>query len=554
MNQPQSASLILDRKIRGHLPVTRFSVSAAGSVMLAVPDADRSRHYRLGRLSLDGSWQESGGFSVETVASWDLSASGDVFTAVANDALYLFSAGEKTRLLRDRRDLYIDVSITAAGDVVAAASSDMLMSAYSVTLVATVGPSAGTKDLPLTLTCSRIAPDGSAVAAGSEDGMVVLLDRDRRVVWEFDLGEPVARVCVSSDGRVIAGTRFGRVAALRDGERLWEATGSGPVAACAESLDGRAVVIARDDDAHTIECLSGEGRILLEYAAPSAVTSLACSADGRYIALSCRDGSLQVIEMQAGVSRAADARGASDLYANALDLAGRGELQDAVKSLLRALDLEPTNIDASRELDETAHTLVREAILAAEESLSRDDFAEAADRLRVAWDHASLAPDLALEIIAARRRAADRMLSRAGELPDEEAADLLGTLLRLDVTNTDARGLLARVETRITERLLLDADEALAAGDPSGAVSLLEQACERSPSDTVRERLIRARCDEALAEGLVLYEAGKYPEAVVRFRKVLSIDPQNPEALKRIEYAEKLTADDALFDRFSKLE
>lgn len=99
-----------------------------------------------------------------------------------------------------------------------------------------------------------------------------------------------------------------------------------------------------------------------------------------------------------------------------------------------------------------------------------------------------------------------------------------------------------------------EAEEALSSGRPSDAVRLLEQARDRSSSDRIGETLAKARCEEALAEGLALYEARQYPQAILRFRKVLSIDPQNAEALRHIEYAEKIGQDDALFDRFSKLE
>jgi tetratricopeptide (TPR) repeat protein len=60
--------------------------------------------------------------------------------------------------------------------------------------------------------------------------------------------------------------------------------------------------------------------------------------------------------------------------------------------------------------------------------------------------------------------------------------------------------------------------------------------------------------EEALAEGLALYEAGKYPQAIAQFRKVLGIDPENAEAPKHLDYAENLAHDDTLSDRFTRLE
>lgn len=559
MNDLPSASLIIERRIRGHLPVTRFSVSEVGSVMVAVPDQHQSRLYRLGRLAHTGDWQEIADFSVETLTAWDIASSGEAFVAATNDDLYLFVGGRKKRLLTDRRDVYVAASITAAGDAIAVASSDMLMSAYAVTLLSADGKELWTMDLPVTLTCAQISPDGSMIAAGSEEGLVYLIGSDRHMIWQFDAEEPVAEVCApSADQRVIVGMRSGKVAVLEDGAKLWESEGNGPVVACAGAEDG-IVVIARDagEDEHTVECLARDGSPLTAYSAPSALTSVACSHDGRYVALSCRDGSLHVMEVQGRPSRLMDAQEGTALYENAVSMANRGDYTDAVPALIRSLELDPRNVDASRKLAETAHSLVRESLRLAEESLVNGDYAESAHRLHVAWENCVYAPETASNVLAMRERVVDSMLGRARELSDssaEEALDLLNVLLQVDLANTEARELLGRLEDEITDRLVREAEEALSSGRPSDAVRLLEQARDRSSSDRIGETLAKARCEEALAEGLALYEARQYPQAILRFRKVLSIDPQNAEALRHIEYAEKIGQDDALFDRFSKLE
>ncbi len=603
MNDPQPSSLILERRIRGHLPVTRFSVSADGSVMLATPDKDQSRLYHLGMMSHTGDWGEISDFSVEKLAAWDISASGDTFIAATDDVLYVFRGGQKTRLLTDRRDSYLAASITADGESFAVASSDLLQSAYGVTLASTDGTGVRTKDLQLTLTCAQISPDGSCVAAGSEEGVVVLLSSDRQVIWEFDAGEPISTVCIpSSSGPVIVGTRSGTLMAIEEAEKKWEAGGDGPVTACTATLDGRLVVAARnavgaclvppcapanavgaclvppggddhvpdgsvdraaqgtplqppgDGDMHAVECLSDDGRPLAEFTAPSAVTSVACSDDGRYVAVSCRDGSLLVFEIQGRSSRMADAQRASDLYANALAMAERGDLDDAVPALVRTLELDPRNADAAGKLAETAHSLVRESLSLADESLARNDRAEAARRIETAWGNCVYAPDLAGEVVGARKKAVQGMLRCARDAEVEDALGILSVLLRLDATNAEARELLGRLEDEVTDRLLREADGALTSGHASEAVRLLEQAYDRAPSDAVREKLSRARCDEALAEGLAFYEVGRYPQAIAQFRKVLGIDPANAEAQKHLDYAEKLAQDDALSDRFTRLE
>lgn len=561
MNDLLSANLILERMIRGHLPVTRYSVSAVGSVMIAVPDPNQTRLYHLGRQSHTGEWEETSSFSVEKVRYWDLAAAGDAFVVATADDIYYFSGGQKSRPLAGRRDSHVGVSITASGESFAAASADMLMSSYSVTLVSTAGRTQWTLDLPVTLTGVQISPDGSLIAAGSEEGTLCLIRSDRQVAWEFDAGEPISTVCLpSSDGTVIFGTRSGLVAAVRDAGKLWVVEGDGSVTACAGTSDGKMIAVARDggDDTHTVECVTEDGKFVLGHSAPAAVISVACSDDGRYLALSCRDGSLQGVEVEGRSNRTADAQQAFGLYENALSMASRGEFADAVSALTRALEVNPTDTRAALELAETAHALVHDSLHRAEEALAIGDYADVAGRLDTAWRNCILAPDTAAEVLSARRRAADRMLGRARELAGKDAVDdaldLVKTLISLEPTNTDARELLGRIEREITGRVVREADEVLASGNAREAVRLLEQAYDRDPSDAVGERLKRARAEEALAEGLALYQERKFSQALFQFRKALSLDPGNADALKHIEYAENLSEDSTLHDRFSRLE
>ncbi len=131
---------------------------------------------------------------------------------------------------------------------------------------------------------------------------------------------------------------------------------------------------------------------------------------------------------------------------------------------------------------------------------------------------------------------------------------MIGMLLGLDFINVQAREELAGLQDALAARYLVDAGQALDAGRPSEAVQLLEKAQDLKASEEVLARLADARCKHAFATGLALYEAKKYSEAAFQFRKVLSIDPQNAEAGKYIEYCESLRQDEIRFGRFSKLE
>lgn len=561
MNDLRSTSLILDRRIRGHLPVTRYSVSDVGSVTLAVADPNQPRLYHLGRQSCAGEWEETSSFSVEKVSSWDLAAANDVFIVATTDDFYLFCGGQKTRPLSSNRDSYSGVSITAAGDLFVTASTDMLMSAFSVTLISSDGTVRWTKDLPVTLTCIQISPDGSLIAVGSDEGIVYLIDSERHVIWEFDAGGPVSTVSVpTSDGTVIVGMKSGAVLAIRDGDRVWGIDGHGTVTVCTGTSDGRLVITARDggDDDHTVECLSADGSFCLSHAVPSRVASVACSDNCRYLAISCRDGTVQVIELQGGSNRLADLGQAAAFLEDGVAMLGRGEYADAVSALRRALEIRPADVGAAANLMVAARSLIGDSLCRAEEALKNGDYGEAVNRLSVAWENCTLAPDTVSEVLSGRRSTVDRIMEHAEELASNgavnEALDVLNALLSLEVTHIGARELLSDLEQEVTEKLVQVADQARAEGSLADAVRLLEQACDRDPSEAVGKKLRHARAEEALAEGLALYREQRFSEALFQFRKALSLDPENAEALKHIEYAEKLSEGGTLHDRFSRLE
>lgn len=561
MNDLLSANLILERMIRGHLPVTRYSVSAVGSVTVAVPDPNQTRLYHLGQQSHTGEWKEISSFSVEKVRYWDLAAVGDAFVVATADDIYYFSGGQKSRPLAGRRDSHVGVSITASGESFVAASADMLMSSYSVTLVSAAGGTQWTLDLPLTLTSVQISPDGSLIAAGSEEGTLCLIGSDRQVAWEFDAGEPISTVYLpSSDGTVIFGTKSGRVAAVRDAGNLWVVEGDGSVTACAGTSDGKMIAVARDgaDNTHTVECITEDGKFLLGHSAPAAVTSVACSDDGRYLALSRRDGTLQVIEVEARSNRAAEAQQAFSIYESALLMASRGEFAEAVSALIRALELNPTDTRAALELAETAQSLVHDLLRLAEEAFLTGAYAAGARRLEAAWQNCILAPDMATEVLSARRMATGRMLERAQDLADkdviDDALEVLEAIISLDPANIEARELLGRLQRQVSERVVSEAEDALRSGHPGEAVRLLEEAHDRYPSEIIEEKLRHARAQGALAEGLALYREQKFSRALFHFRKALSLEPGNADARKHIEYAENLSEDSTLHDRFSRLE
>jgi len=562
MNQLHTADLIFERRIKGHLSVTRFAVSNSGSVMVAVPDLHQPRLYHLVRIAASGDWEESGTFSVETLAHIDFSEDGRVFVAATDDDIYVFRDDVKKRFFPDRRDNYTAVSVSSSGEFLAVGSADMILSGYSVTLARTSGGQVWTKDLPFSVTSVRMAADASRILVGSDEGPAIMLDSSRNTIWELHGADPIAGAVVSNSGDTsVLGTRGGAVQAVGAlGNRLWEMVGDGPVADCAISGDGKLIVVARKTAAGSglLELYSSDGTPMLEHRVTPAVTSVACSTGGRFAAVSCEDGTLQILEITLAPARARSAGVVKALYKEGCAAAGKGDHAGALQKFTRVLELHPSHADACRKLVEVRTQFVRKRIEEAERLASEGALARSVQGLQAAAEVSPYDREVFEKLAAARERLISDALAGASSLADsgrlEEAFEKVEDVIQLDFANVQAREYLGKLEDALVARYMADADAALEAGQPAKAVQVLEKAAALRLSPEVQEHLARARARQAFHEGVALYEAKKYSQAVFQFRKVLSIDPRNAEAEKYIEYAESLRQDDALLDRFSKLE
>lgn len=519
MNPFTSADLAFERRVKGHFPVTRFAVSDAGDVTIIVPDDHQPRLYHVLRVNTAGDWSELGKFSVEKLQRIDFSKDARVLVAMTDDDAYVFREGAKTRFFTDRRDNYAAVSMSASGDLFAVGSADMILSSYSVTLANTSGGQEWVKDVPFIITCARISADGSRILVGAEEGIALMLDKARSDVWRFE-GGSVTALATSPTGDVsVIGARAGSVHAIGEsGNLLWEIAREGRIVDCAMSDDAKLTVVARETTGGgSVEFLSDDGAPVIEHEAPSKIASVSCSPNGSFTAVSCEDGMLQVLEITQAAMKARASESADALRAEALSTLENGDYPAAVGKLTRYLGIRPGDADACRKLIEA-----KDALVAARGRTISDALAEA------------------------------NSLAQAGRL--EDALSKAEEILQLDFTNVPARELLGRVEDDLAAKCLADADAALGKGEFAEAVRLLERAAAIRPTSEVRDRIAKARAESAFREGVALYDAKKYPQAAFQFRKVLSVEPENAEARKYLEYAESLRQDETIFDRFSKLE
>lgn len=510
-----TADLVFDRRIKGHMPVTRLAVSNSATVMIAVPDQHQPRLYHLVRLSVSGDWKDLGPFSVETVRGIDFSEDGRLFAAITDDDLYAFDDGEKTRLFPERRENYVAISMSSAGELFAFASSDMILSSNSVTLAKTSGAQVWIKGFSADVTGIRLAPDASRLLVGTEDGTAVMLSDSRDTIWELDGEDSITAVDMSHTGEIsVLGDKLGKAQAVGvRGNKLWKLAGIGPVTDCAVSGDGRLVAVGRKTSSGQgiVELLMSDGTAILEHGTVSGVTSLASSPDGKYIAISCEDGTLQVLEITLAAGRSVER--AQALYDEGITGSKKGDYAEAERKFTEVLRICPSHVDACRRLIEVQSKLADERSAMVSEALE-----------------------------------SAKSLADKGKF--EEALAKLDEIIKVDFANLEAREQLASVEDALANQCSLDAEKS----DAAEAVRLLEKASALRPSPDIEERLARARAKQALDAGMALYEAQKFSQAVFQFKKALSIDPDNAEAQKYIQYSESLRKDDVLFDRFSKLE
>ena len=560
MTSLHTADLVFDRRIKGHLPVTRLAVSNSGTVMIAVPDQHQPRLYHLVRLSVSGEWKELGPFSVETVRGIDFSEDGRLFTAFTDDDLYAFDEGEKTRLFPEQRENYLAVSINSKGDLFAFASSDMIISSNSVTFARTSGGHMWVKSLSAGVTGIRMTCDATRILIGMEEGSALMLSGNRDTIWELDGEDSITAVDMSHTGELsVLGDKLGKVQAVGiRGNKLWQLDGVGCVTDCAVSGDGRMVVVGRKTSSGQgiVELLTSDGAPILEHGTVSGISSVASSADGKYVAVSCDDGTLQVLELTLASSRSVQK--AQALYNEGVAAAKKGDFAEANGKFTEVLEICPGNVDACRQMIEARNALVANCIEAAQRLGSEDKIAEAMQELRIAGELCLYQPEVVVQLAKVRSRLISEALERAKSLGDqgelEKALAKLEEIVKVDFADVRAREELASVEDALVARCAADAEALLNAGKAPEAVSLLEKAAALRPAPDIEERLAQARAKQAFDEGMALYEAQKYSQAVFQFKKVLSIDPRNAEAEKYIQYAESLRQDDVLFDRFSKLE
>jgi len=231
-----------------------------------------------------------------------------------------------------------------------------------------------------------------------------------------------------------------------------------------------------------------------------------------------------------------------------------------------AADLLRARVDAVPSDDHACETLVLALAALRAQMVGLAETAAAVGDFALADRHlADLAADLPFDADVTARRANLRArwaehARAAGEaaLGANDGATAETRLLEAiaaDPLDANARRALGQARASASAGALRRGKEQLALGHFSEAIAALTEAQARGATAPDVGLLLRqARAGEALALGNRLYQDRQYAAALFQFKKVLRMDPANPEALQKIGYAQNFLQDTQLSDRFSRLE
>lgn len=570
MPRIRTVNMVWEKRLRGAYPVSRYALSEEGVLAVAAPRPLEARAYDLTHLRTDGGVEVRTGFVAEKLLKLEATPQAEHLIGMTADDIYLFRPGSKSRFLGERHLLFIDLALSADGQRLAVAFSDLAGASFAVALGEIDGHEHWTLDVDAALSVVTISPDGAYVAFGAENGTLWLVDAARREMWQFGQDEPIrALACAREGAFTVYGTANGSVGLIDlDGRRRWDTRLDGEIAALAISEDSSlCAALAHTEAGGTrLFCLTGPGQVGWEYDAEQRLTGLALSPEGRYFAVSARDATTTLYEVVPGeTDQATDSLPAigtpDDARARAAALAQEGDLEGACRILAAALDAAP------------ADAALCEDLIARRDAWFSARFAESMAQFE-AGDYAGATGTLeSMQRVEPLRAPAVALLEKARweygkqRLASAEQAETAGDVTVADAALREAiasapflvgaRRALGTLRARQAQMLDAEAEELLARGELEAAVTALEKAQAMGPSAARAVRLERAQIDREFAVGLDCYNEKRYQEAVFQFKKVLARDPDHAEAKRYLGYAQKFVrdaAEDSQGDRFRYLE
>lgn len=567
MNAIRTVNMIWENRYRGAYPVSRYALDDDGTLTLALPRPLEVRAHDVTRIRPDGGSEIVSGFSVETLSKLEVPASGRESLGMTADDVYLFHADTKRRFLGDKHIIYSDSALSADGQTLIVAYSDMAAVSFALGMGDISGRVIWTTDVDAVITAIAIARDGGRLAYGMENGQTMLLDSSRREVWRFAHDESVRALACSQDGAfTVFGTAGGSVGLIDvDGVRRWQTRVEGEVFVLALSGDGKVcAALAKDPEQPGVTqvfCLTAEGQVGWQYPVEKRLLGIALSPGGEYMATGARDGTHAVYGIVSGAGQSASSAidsGAAQKVA--LEQARSGDVAGAYCTLRASLEANAAD-HALCEAAVKARDVWLNAALeqARKAALSDPDSAVTAlmDFLKVE-PHEPAVVALLLETRKARAAKLFAEATAKVAVGESDSADaLLLKAIADDPLRPDIRQALAALRRKKAEAALAEADRLLAAGSKEEGIAALERVQALLPTPEMARRLAEARTAHEFDAGLAFYNERRYQEAIFQFRKVLARDAAHADAKRYLAYAERFAQDTStsdLSDRFSRLE
>lgn len=566
MPEITNVNLLFLRKARGLAPLSRYALQDDGTAVVSVPDELEVRTFHLVRYSEQGRARPLHTYNVETLRKTEIFPSGSAYLGTTDDDLYLFRESRKTRFQSDRRASYTDVSLAAEVERFGAAFCDLIGSGHTVALGELSGRQLWTKDVSFPV--SRVCLDRSAqfLAVAGESGDLTLLDQKRDTHWTHRQDVPLLAVATIGPERTVFATGGPQVEAGgvglvgSDGALLWFTELVGTPIELAMDATGKhiAVLLALDHTSGRLVFLSEDGLPIwdIDYE-DTRPTGLSVSPSGRLVGVSLRDGTLVTYELTFGERLASLSSEAA--MTEARTFWDKGNLTEAINVLQTRLEAVPSDLRSCQLLAELLSDRRQRAYTAAETAEAVGDFRGALHHLELALTELPGDLELTQTLLTLRQRwyraklsAAERALTE-GTMEQAEAALL--EAIQADPLAVAARERLAQVRDTAANEALDRGDALLSQGKSSEAIQAFTEARQKGLSGPeLSERMRRAYVTEALARGNALYQDQQYNAAQFEYRKALRLEPDNPEALQKLKYAQNFLQDTQLSDRFSRLE
>ena len=561
----RTVNLLWERKARGSYPASPYALEDEGTLARALPRPLEPRACDLARVAPNGTVENRGFFSAETLMKLDIAGDGTAALGMTSDDIYLFRDGGKTRFLGEHQYNYLDAALDRGGQTFAVSYCDIAGTHFGMACGSLSGRVAWQRESESAVTALAVSRDGKFIVYGAEDGAVTLISAGMSDLWTFEQPEPIRAMACSEDAAFTAyGTADGAVGLIDSGgARLWETRFPGEIVALALSGDGGlcAVIVHPKDSGEgaKLACLTDNGQIGWEYNTEKRLLRVSVSANGRYVATGSRDGTAAVYEIVpselTGGVIAATLQNKEELRAAALER--NGDLRGAMQVLREALNANPANDALCAQLN-TLLVLWRveqekrfNVLFAAQESTAAIEMAERwfADDPRY--------PQALISFNCAMEQRANRLLITAKTLNSEQAEAALLQALTYDFYSVETRHLLRELHLRRAADADADAEKLAANGELEGAISAWERAQSVLPTTERAKKITKAQTAAEYAQGLALYNEKRYEQAIFQFRKALARDPNHSDAKRYLNFAQKFAqnpADDAQNDRFNFLE